>query len=332
MLLGCAIAGLGLLAGGAAAPGDGQENPLRPVPRAMKGLPGTIGMDLSSGVPIVEAQVGEHALRLIVDTGASMTVFLPASADRIGLETRDPAEVEAVDAAGEAREVKAAHIEKLALPSQAADPVLLGDFDVIVMESAMASRAGVDGILGLPVFRRTVTRFDFARRELALGVDPLPDADGQTILKLHPAANGLVAIEARFTDDQGQLAAGPDRTLLLDTGFSGNLHLPRRAAEALGIAAATTQGTAVTAHDQRAFERTPLEADLHLGRYRVERPSASVFVGDDRGRMGAVGMGILSKFVMTLDPVRRRVRLEAQDTVIEPSERQAALPADAGGP
>jgi predicted aspartyl protease len=200
------------------------------------------------------------------------------------------------------------------------------------MESAMASRAGVDGILGLPVFRRTVARFDFARRELALGVDPLPDADGQTILKLHPAANGLVAIEARFTDDQGQLAAGPDRTLLLDTGFSGNLHLPRRAAEALGIAAATTQGTAVTAHDQRAFERTPLEADLHLGRYRVERPSASVFVGDDRGRMGAVGMGILSKFVMTLDPVRRRVRLEAQDTVIEPSERQAALPADAGGP
>ena len=317
----CAIACLWFFCGLAAGRGGTQEEALRPVPRAMKGLPGTIEMDLSSGVPIVKAQVGEHALRLIVDTGASMSVLLPATAERIGLETRQPEEVEALDAAGEAREVKVAHIDKIALPARDTEPILFGDFDVIVMESAIASQAGVDGILGLPMLRRTVARFDFARGELALGVEPLPDADGQGILKLHPAAPGLVAVDARFTDRQGQPAGGAERTLLLDTGFSGNLHLPRRVAEALGITAATTQGTAVTAHEQRAFERSPLNADLHLGRYRVERPSASIFVGDHQGRMGAVGTGVLREFVMTLDLVRRRVRLEAEDLVLKPADQ-----------
>ena len=294
---------------------------LQPVPRAMDGLPGTVRMDLSRGIPVVSARVGEHELRLIVDTGATMCMLLPESAMRLGLEVHET-RAEALDAAGEARGVQSAHIEELALPTDGTDPVRFGKFDVVVMESAVARQAEVDGILGIPMFRRTVARFDFDGGTLEFGADPVPDdASDATVMRL--AGGAPVAVNVGFSDARGQRTRSAGRALMIDTGFSGYVYLPRRAAEALGAstpttqgASATTRGTSATAHDERQFERITLQANIHLGRYRIERPPASVLLGEDRGRIGAIGTAVLKEFVMTLDLPQRRIRLEKDETVL----------------
>jgi predicted aspartyl protease len=287
---------------------------LQPVPRAMDGVPGTVQMDLARGIPIVSARLGEHQLRLIVDTGATMCMLLPEAAERLGLEVRE-SRAEALDAAGEARGVQSAHVQELALPTDGKDPVRFGKFDVVVMESAVARQAEVDGILGIPVFRRTVARFDFDGGTLEFGADPVPDdASDATVMRL--AGGAPVAVNVGFSDARGQPTRSAGRALMIDTGFSGYVYLPRRAAEALGASTPTTQGTSATAHDQRQFERITLQANIHLGRYRIERPPASVLLGEDRGRIGAIGTAVLKEFVMTLDLPQRRIRLENDETVL----------------
>jgi predicted aspartyl protease len=146
---------------------------------------------------------------------------------------------------------------------------------------------------------------------LVLGVDPLPAADDRQILKLRSTPGGLMGMDVRFDPPAGDEGRRVPPTLLIDTGFSGLIHLPRKAAEVLAEPGTTTRaGVSATAHRQRALDRVTLGSDLLLGRHRIERPSASVFTDEDGGRSGAVGTELLRRFIVTLDVPRRRIRLE----------------------
>ena len=110
-------------------------------------------------------------------------------------------------------------------------PIELGDFDLIVLESPVVAGVDADGILGLPVLRRMVARFDFNGETLELGGDSPVDSDDGRTLPIRASTGGLATIEGRFvapeaeaqTDDEAEM-----RNLLLDTGFSGFLHLPEK--------------------------------------------------------------------------------------------------------
>jgi predicted aspartyl protease len=308
---------------------------LKPTPRNLRGLPGKLKLDLSSGLPIINARVGDQTLRLTVDTGASWSLLRPEAAKRLGLPLRESAELKARDAAGEVRGVEAAHVEKLVLETIVegagpGTPIELGDFDLIVLESPVVAGVEADGILGLPVLRRMVARFDFNGETLELGGDSLVDSDDGRTLPIRASTGGLATIEGRFvapeaeaqTDDEAEV-----RNLLLDTGFSGFLHLPEKVVtELVGDEAASTQGTAATALRERKFERVPLEHDLLIGRYRLLEPVASVFTEARVTGDGSVGTALLRHFTVTLDLPRRRVRLEAPQDHVQLEEKRRLQP------
>lgn len=313
-----------------------KAQPLKPVPRTLRGLPGTLRLDLSSGVPVIEAKIGEEALKLVVDTGAAWSLLRPDAAKRLALPTREAEELKARDAAGELRGVDAAHVETLVLEtisneSATGKPIELGDFDLIVMESPVVEAAGADGILGLPLFRRMVARFDFAAGELELGGKSLAQSDDGRTLSVEASEGGLVAIEGSFVPVGGEAApeasGGAARNLVIDTGFSGFLHLPEALAGLLASKApGRCGGVTATAHRERDFERVPLERDLLIGRYRLVRPIASVLPGAEAAGAVAIGTGVLRHFTVTLDLPRRRVRLEAPDDVVQLEEKRRLQP------
>jgi predicted aspartyl protease len=300
----------------------------------MRGLPGVVKLDLASGVPVVEATIDGKPLRLVVDTGASWSLLRPEAVTRLGLETRASEELKARDAAGEVRAVDAAHVDALRLETisdeGAAEPIELGDFDLVVLESPVVKAAGADGILGLPLFRRMVARFDFDAQRLELGGESLPSADDGRTLAIRATEGGLVTIPGQFVaPQQGPEPApgGEPRDFLVDTGFSGFVHLPAAAAEELTQKApAGCAGVASTAHRQREFERILLDHDLSLGRYRVLRPVASVFVDAKERGDGALGTGLLRHFTLTLDLPRRRLRLEAPQDEVHLEEKRRLQP------
>ena len=309
---------------------------MKPTPRNLRGLPGKVKLDLSSGLPIISAKIGDQTLRLTVDTGASWSLLRPEAAKRLGLPLRESAELKVRDAAGEVRGVDAAYIEKLVLETIAEDggpakPVDLGDFDLIVLESPVVARVGADGILGLPVFRRMVARFDFEREILELGGESLTEADDGRTLPIRASPGGLVTIEGRFVPPEGEpeaaTAESQARSYVIDTGFSGLIHLPEKVVtELTGAAPEGAQGTSATALRERNFERVPLEHDLLIGRYRLLDPVASVFAEARLTGDASIGTGILRHFTVTLDLPKRRVRLEAPEDRVQLEEKRRLQP------
>ena len=309
------------------------QPPLKPTPRNLRGLPGRLKLDLSSGLPIINAKVGDHTLRLTVDTGASWSLLRPEAAKRLGLILHESAELKLRDAAGEVRGVDAAHFEKLLLETIAEDgqpltPIELGDFDLIVLESPVVARVEADGILGLPIFRRLVARFDFENGTLELGEEALPASDDGRTLPVRASAGGLMTIEGRFVRPESEAEEGGETlNLVLDTGFSGFVHLPEDyVRQMVGEQAAGTEGTSATALRERRFERVPLEQDLLVGRYRLLEPVASVFTEARVTGEGAIGTALLRHFTVTLDLPRRRVRLEAPEDRVQLEEKRRLQP------
>ena len=327
-------------AGAAATPAShpeppARQEPLKPTPRNLRGLPGKLKLDLSSGLPVINARIGQETLRLTVDTGATWSLLRPDAAKRLGLPLRESAELKARDAAGEVRAVEAAHVDTLVLETIGEDgepgaPIELGDFDLVVLESPVVAGVGADGILGLPLFRRMVARFDFENETLELGGDSLADADDARTLPVRASAGGLMTIEGRFERPEGEAEAAAEkevRNLVLDTGFSGLLHLPEKfVTELVGSDADGAEGTSATALRERKFERVPLDHDLVIGPYRLLDPIASVFSEARVTGDGSIGTGLLRHFTVTLDLPSRRVRLEAPKDRVQLEDKRRLQP------
>ena len=361
--------------GGALAVAQPANDRARATPRALRGTPAVVAMDLSSGLPVVGAMVNGVPLRLVLDSGAGYCVLSPDAAERTGVRVWQPADLVARDAAGNRKAVDAAHIDRLTLPAADGDRgagvgVEIGDFDAIVLDSPVVKAAGADGIVGLPLFARAAVRLDFPAGTATIGADPLRDADAPGTIPLR-AVNGLMAIDATYLpttpttpttraapeaggdDESHEAAAGGDRaggaggdgggggevdaaaagepvalTLLLDTGFSGVLHLPSATAGQLaGDAAAANAadgGTSTTALDEQPFQSIRLDGALTFAAHRLTRPAASLFPGDRGAGNGALGTGLLRHYVVTIDLPRRRVRFEGPAEVAEPGRAQSA--------
>src|SRR5690606_22110558 len=216
------------------------------------GTPASLAMDVAPGVPVIEGRIGEKTLRLIVDTGATWSMLTPEAARAAGLATQPAGDLTVRDAAGDRRTVEAAHIETLELPADEDGVITMSDFHVVVMDSPLVERAGVDGILGLPLLRREVVTFDFPAGRLEIGGEDLPATDGERILPLRAGSGGLATVRATF---EPELEGAPE-VFVVDTGFSGAIHLSGKAAQALvGEAPSTRSGSSATAHEERVYAR-----------------------------------------------------------------------------
>ena len=118
------------------------------------------------------AEVNGHAARLVLDTGASHTVFATPSAERFGLRTTPSVErargVEASDYAAATTTVA-----ELRLGAALLRDVAARTFDLAHVNRALEARGAspVDGALGGDVLRPAEAVIDYARATLYLRVN-----------------------------------------------------------------------------------------------------------------------------------------------------------------
>src|SRR5579862_4496320 len=110
------------------------------------------------------ADVNGHAARLVLDTGASHTVFATASAERLGLQTTPTAErARGVGASDYA--TAATTVSELRLGDWRLREVAVRTFDLAHVNRALEARGGtaVDGAIGGDVLRPAEAVIDYAR-------------------------------------------------------------------------------------------------------------------------------------------------------------------------
>ncbi|MFI5231868.1 MAG: aspartyl protease family protein [Gemmatimonadales bacterium] len=114
------------------------------------------------------AEVNGHAARLVLDTGASQTVFATASAERLGLLTTPSA----VRASGVASDHATATttVAELRLGTARLQDLAARTFDLGHINRALAAKGApaIDGAIGGDVLRPTEAVIDYARATLYL--------------------------------------------------------------------------------------------------------------------------------------------------------------------
>jgi len=117
------------------------------------------------------AEVNGHAARMLLDTGASHTVFATPSAERLGLHTAPAAErASGVGASDHATATTT--VAELRLGAVRLRDVTAWTFDLGHVNSALAARGGapIDGAIGGDVLRPAEAVIDYARATLYLRV------------------------------------------------------------------------------------------------------------------------------------------------------------------
>lgn len=152
-----------LTAGLSAAPVPGALLQLSGTPLRGGRLRGSLSLPLERAAggdtPVLTFTAAEHPLRLLLDTGATMTMLLPAAAARLGLRPLAEAETGVTLAGGglACAKLLPRRVElpplRLAGPSQGDGELRLEGAEALVLPVA-ALPAGVDGVLGVPSLRQ----------------------------------------------------------------------------------------------------------------------------------------------------------------------------------
>lgn len=119
----------------------------------------------------IVAQVNGHAARLVLDTGASHTVFARTSAERFGLETTESAD--RARGLGESDHATATTtLNELRLGDARLRDVAARTLDLSHLNKALEARGGapIDGVIGGDLLRPAEAIIDYARATLYLRV------------------------------------------------------------------------------------------------------------------------------------------------------------------
>jgi len=243
-------------------------------------------------MPVLSITTGDGIRRrMILDTGADSALVTAEMAKALGATTR-PSDRTFSDASGTGPGQGIAAVDALDL-----GPVRFEDFDA----DEAKLYAGVDALLGWPLWRNLLVTIDYPGRTLVLTQGTLPEPDGKNVLPL------------KFDHDRLRVLAtleGKETWLNLDTGWGVGdvVELTDETAGRVAWASPAVPTMATDTAQGRAVQKLGrLEGDLVLGRYRFVRPLAGTNGGLAADIVGAVG---LSKFVVTLDLKNMRVRLD----------------------
>jgi clan AA aspartic protease (TIGR02281 family) len=115
------------------------------------------------------AEVNGHAARLVLDTGASRTVFATSSAERFGLQMT-PSEERARGVGASDHETAKATVDELRLGAVGLRAVTVWTFDIGHVNRALEARGAtpVDGAIGGDLLRPAEAIIDYARATLYL--------------------------------------------------------------------------------------------------------------------------------------------------------------------
>ena len=286
-------AGLGLLAGTAA--------PAAPAPQPAVKVP----MTLSFGRPTIELKLNDQGpYRFLVDTGSgagliideelAQSLSLSASGTRrIG----DPNTPEAIEA-------KVVNIDRVQCGG-----LTLRAVETISWKRDVLGPEAPRGVVGLGLFTPRPVTIDGEAGAITIESEPLPEADGKTILK------------ATFEDGIPSVpidVAGTPFRAHLDSGSTGFIGLPLAAAEKLPLDGAPHQiGRARTASGDYPVLEASLNGLVHIGSLTLEKPKLR-FVDLPQANIGG---DLLRSLVVTIDRANERVRLVPNGKAMVPTER-----------
>ncbi len=244
---------------------------------------------------LVRAEVAgdpDRPLTMVLDTGSTHNLIDPESLARVGNVT---------GAVGETVHFARIHLGDVRLKNV---PMWVQDLDHL----SRAIGADVDGLLGYPTFRETVLTLDYPAREVRLtqSAAPMPDHDTVRPMKRGRRRPWIdVAIGDRST------------TMLVDSGSSRGFSLSNRRARWKTEPVAT--GVLTGFRGLEPVEEGRLADDIRLGALLFETPAVRRIRDDG---IPSLGSAALSRFIVTFDGPRGRVRLlpaEPSTTRVPPS-------------
>ena len=235
------------------------------------------------GRPVVEAIInGKGPFKLIVDTGASVTVLDTSLATQLGLAGTD------------------AEVEELRIGL-----VALARLDVFVAPiSRMLHGDDVPrGVLSASAFPGHLVTFDYPARKFVVQRGALPQADGRTVFSYK--GDDLPAVPVNV--------AGREISVHLDTGAPYALALPTRYMKELPLEGEPVRmGMARTHAGELPIYQATLNGEVALGDHKLpsRRLRFTDVVPDPHAKpRGQVGGEALKDFVLTLDSSNERLRL-----------------------
>ncbi len=275
---------------------------------------GSFAMDLASGRPVVDVQVNGRPSRLLLDTGANVTFFTTAAAERLGLRGDGVYRSTSKSIGGEAQshpsQVDSFAFAGMSLPLQRA----------VVVPLDARGIAGSDGLLGIDVLRQFDIELDMAARTGTLyrarncpatpppGL-PLPQT---FVMPNSTSPHPEIAVEL----DGRRLIA------LLDTGATA-VTVDRGAALRLGVTEQQLQA------DQVVPVAGALSTDntsvLHrfgalvIGGVRVPNPSFVVARLPPSGAEMVIGMVLMRERKVWFSFASRRIHLGAPQRTAPPA-------------
>ncbi len=269
------------------------------VPLVDPGIPNTT-------LPVVEVMInGRGPYRFGIETGAGFVGVGPGFGAKAGLTAKPGAPTDVVYQVDSLRLGEASFM----------------DFPITELPRGAT---GVDGILGLPLFRDVLVTIDYAAKKLRISRDTLSVADGKSILELRRAGP--------FWTMPVEIAGKPMRGVL-DTRGTGSFSMVPAIADQLPFEAAMevigrAGGAGIPTTEVKAGR---LKGDVKIGDYTFTRPTiTSRPLPAHFPTEPIVGDGVLRNFVVSLDQRTRRLRLaRTGPAVIElpvPTRRPQARP------
>jgi hypothetical protein len=243
----------------------------------------TIPMLDFGGRPVVEVTIdGKGPFKLILDTGASVTVLDTSLANELGLNGTDT-------------DVDLLRIGEVAL----------APLNVFVAPIARIMR-GDDlprGVLSASIFPGHLLTFDYPARKLTVQRGALPQADGRTVFSYK--GDDLPAVPVKV--------AGREISVHLDTGAPYALALPTRFLKELPLASEPVQkGTARTHSGALPIFEAAVAGEVFVGEFKLNLPTVrftDVVPDPQATPRGQMGGEALRGFVLTLDASSERLRL-----------------------
>jgi predicted aspartyl protease len=191
---------------------------------------------------------------------------------------------------------------------------------------AIAAQSGkpLDGILGHPLFERSVVEIDYPRKCVSLFEPASYRYRGPGVTVPLTFKENLPYVEASVMLPDGRSVSGK---FVIDTGASSSLMLSPEVVEREGVAAAVRKTLTVQARGVGGLSEVRLArlARLELGGFSLAEPVAALQPpGTGRisaeGTVGNIGGGILSRFKVIFDYRHRRMILEPGRDIALPFE------------
>jgi hypothetical protein len=165
---------------------------------------------------------------------------------------------------------------------------------------------GIDGVIGLPMFKDYLTVFEPLSKRIVLRSESLGSANGADILS-YTAPDGIPDMEMQV--------GGQAQPMHLDSGNPGCLSLNKSMTTNLEwIVPPEEIGKAMTVSNTFSIYEGRLKSDLRLGKYVLEQPFVTVV---DVGNHINFGFGAFRQFSsVSFDQTNHRVRFENDSTTI----------------